>query len=192
MDAILNAIKCAICKQVLDSPVLLPCSHSICKKHTDTDINGGLILCHECDREHPKQEFPSNYALATIIASKIDKLDLGKDHKTAKESCEKLETVIKQFEQLLNDPNNFTHEEIDELERKLQLKREELKKQIDDEFDKIYDKLEEHKQKCKKHLTTNEYMVQSNKISEETEKVRVELREWLRVLNEVNMSNEPK
>jgi hypothetical protein len=80
------------------------------KKHTDELVVGEKILCHECGQEHSKQAFPSNHALAKIIASKIDKLDLGKDHKTAKGACEKLETVIKLFEQLLNDPNNFTHE----------------------------------------------------------------------------------
>jgi hypothetical protein len=178
---LLNAIKCCICKNTLNSPVILPCSHSVCKKHT-TEV---AIKCNQCGQEHQKQEFFPNQALEGLIQL------ANKDSKTGKILCEQLEAVIKQIEQLLSDPANFTYEEINELERELDLKRELLKKQIDDEFAKFHQKLEEYKQNCKNHLTTNEYKIEAEKIGEEVKKARNELKEWTGVLNEAK-SNEPK
>lgn len=194
MDKIKDALKCSICKNVLNTPVLLPCEHLICKKHLDDEIivTEGRILCNECGQDHLKQEFPAIPALTKIIEAQIANMDLGPLHKTAKDSCDKLETVIKQCDQLLKDPEYFTHEEINELQRQLQLKCEELKKQIDDEFGKFYTKLEDYKLRCKNQLVTNEYKFRAEKIEEDVKPVRNELIEWKQVLNELKISNEPK
>lgn len=130
MEKILKAIKCSICRNILVSPLLLPCHHSVCQRHVDEAINE-LITCNECGSDHQKRPnfpFPINMALAQIIEAQIAALDLGETHTDAKRTCEKLETVIKECEQLLNDPDNFTYKEINELERQLHLRREELKK----------------------------------------------------------------
>jgi ElaB/YqjD/DUF883 family membrane-anchored ribosome-binding protein/ribosomal protein L37AE/L43A len=192
MDKILDVIKCAICKNVMNSPVILPCGHSICKRHADeiTDVDG-LITCNKCGRDYSKQAFPPNEGLANIIETQIANMDLGPKHKTAKDACDKLDMVIGQIEQLLKDPYYFSHEEINELQRQAQLKREELKNQIDNEFDKIYNKLEEFKTRCKTHFSTNEYKIEADKISEEVRNARSKLNEWIGVLNEVKMTNEP-
>jgi ElaB/YqjD/DUF883 family membrane-anchored ribosome-binding protein len=192
MDKILDAIKCAICKNVMNLPVILPCGHSICKRHADeiTDVDG-LITCYKCGRDYPKQAFPPNEGLANIIETQIANMDLGPKHKTAKDACDKLDTVIDEIEQLLKDPYYFSHEEINELQRQAQLKREELKIQIDNEFDKFDNKLEEYKTSCKSFLSTNEYKIKAKNISEEVRNARSKLNEWIGFLNEVKMTNEP-
>jgi hypothetical protein len=193
MDKIKKAIECAICKNVMNSPVLWPCGHSICKRHTDEIIDiDELITCNKCGRDHPKQDFLPNENLAIIIEAQIaNLLDLGPKHKTAKDTCDKLDSVIGQIEQLLNCPYYFTHAEINELQRQAQLKREELKIRIDKEFDKFYNKLEEYKASCQSHLSTNEYKIEAKKISDEVRNDRAKLNEWFSVLNEIKMTNEP-
>ena len=51
MDRIRNAIKCAICREILESPVFLPCSDPICTKHASNQTNG-VIRCEKCGVEH--------------------------------------------------------------------------------------------------------------------------------------------
>ena len=70
------------------------------------------------------------------------------------------------------------------------IEREELKKQIDNEFDKFYNKFEEYKTRCKTHLSTNEYKIEAEKISDEVRSAREKLNEWVAVLNEVKISNQ--
>ena len=78
MDIILNAIKCAICHEILESPVFLPCSDSICKKHISNQTND-VIRCEKCGVEHqiPTNGFPRNPSLEAIIKSDIGHIDFG-------------------------------------------------------------------------------------------------------------------
>lgn len=191
MDKIKDAIKCSNCRNILSSPVILPCSHSICRRHVE-EVNSDVITCYKCEKDHRKQEYTLNQALMQIIEAQIEALDFGEVHKNAKKSCDQLELVIKEIEQLLNDPNNFTHEEINELQRQLELKREEMKKRIDDEFDKFYAKLQDYKNECTQNLASNKYSILSGKISLGLKETREKLNEWLRVLDELKVSNEPK
>jgi hypothetical protein len=81
MDKVKKAIKCVNCLEVLKSPVLLPCSHSICDKHL-TDGDKETIKCGLCKVDHliPENEigFPKNQALEDVIASNIDSFNFGK------------------------------------------------------------------------------------------------------------------
>lgn len=192
MYSIFDALKCVICRNILKSPVILPCGHSVCKNHAINNETDELISCNKCGRDHKKQDFLPNEDLANIIEIQISNSDWCPHHNIAKESCAKLETTINQIEQLLNDPHYFSYEKINKLQRQVELKREELKKQIDNEFDKVYTKLDEYKQSCKSHLETNEYKIEAEKISSEVKNARNKLKEWVEFLNEVKMSYEPK
>lgn len=62
-------LQCSNCAKILESPVLLPCGDSVCKKHTTNESNEA-ILCLKCEIEHPLHanvEFLPNNALAEII-----------------------------------------------------------------------------------------------------------------------------
>ena len=116
MDRIRNAIKCAICRDVLESPVILPCNDPICKRHVSNQTND-LIQCEKCGVKHliPKNGFQPLPFLEEIIKSEIAYLDLGSVHKEAKKSCESFEEYLREFESILKDPYVYTHEIISEL-----------------------------------------------------------------------------
>ena len=153
MDIILNAIKCEICHEILESPVLLPCTDNICKKHVSNQTNG-VIRCEKCGVEHqiPAHGFLSVPALEAIIKSEIGHMDFGSVHNETKKSCESIENTLKEFEVLLKDPFVFTHEKISELKNSVQLKGEELKLRIDEEMKILLDKLEEYERQSKEYL----------------------------------------
>ena len=142
MNKILNAIKCAICNQIIESPVILSCNDPICKKHVSNQSNH-LIRCEKCGDKHriPSNGFQPLPFLEEIIKSEIGQLDFGSVHKEAKKSCESVKDSLNELEALLNDPYFFTYERISELKNSVQLKGEELKLKIDQEMKKLLDRL---------------------------------------------------
>jgi hypothetical protein len=175
-----------------ESPVFLPCGDSICKKHT-IDCQG-RIWCHKCELEHlipMKGEFPPNKELAGIIDSQIAEFEFGKEHKEAKQSCEKLEDLIHKISNFLNDPYNFTYEAIEYLKSVVQLKGEEeiLRARengdrVSKNMHRIIGKLDEYKQDCKNGLNKNENLNLLKNFTVEKERSSRELQKWLAKLND--------
>jgi hypothetical protein len=192
MNKISSAIKCVNCKNVLQTPVLLPCSHSICKKHVTDDDKGAAIFCNNCGLEHsiPQNGFLLQEALAKIIDSQIFNLNFGKDHQEANEACTKLDECLNIFQQLLKDPLNFTHEVILSLKNVVQLRGEEAKLKIDEKMNNFFDKLEEYEKDCKKALKTSEYVAKSKKLNLQNEVIRKELDKWQEYLDKINFNKQ--
>lgn len=191
MDKISNLIKCFNCTNVLDSPVLLPCGHSICKKHT---INyHGRILCHTCELEHSIPDgggFPENKALAGIIDSKIYDFYLGDEYKAAKKSCQHFEELLSRIENILNDPYNYAYEEIDNLKNLIQTKCEEMILGINQKLEEIIHKLDKYKGDFKANFSTEEYLAKSASLELTKETSRKELEKWLETLNDFSVSKD--
>ena len=184
MDRILNVIKCAICHDLLESPVLLPCSCNSCKKHVQNQ-NMELIRCEKCGVEHqiPINGFHANNALQVLIEAEIDKLDFGSVYKSAKKSCESFEETLNKIKVHLNDPSFYTQERISELKNSVQQKGEEIKVKIDEEMKKLMDRLEEYEKQSKEYLTTNEFKEESKKFEDELKTTQSNLDSWLECLN---------
>ena len=184
MDRIRNAIKCVICHEILESPVILPCSDTICKKHVSNQ-RSDIIRCEKCGIEHkiPNNGFTALPFLEVIIKSEIANLDLGSVHKEAKKSCESLEKALNEFQVLLNDPYFYTHERISELKNSVQLKGEELKLIIDEEMKKFIDRLEEYERKTREYLSSNEFKVESMNFNSQLKIAQSNLDSWLESLN---------
>lgn len=133
MEKISNAIKCVNCKQILSSPVLLPCYHSVCHNHS---ISGETIKCGKCDLVHripANRQFPPNEIAAQMIDAQIAKLDFGKCHHKAKECCTRMNELMQQIEQMIKDPVNFEYERVSEMKPKVQLRKEEAIQKIEEE-----------------------------------------------------------
>ena len=88
-------MKCAICYEIIESPVILPCSYNICKKHVSNQINN-FIQCEKCGAEHqiPTNGFLANNVLKEIIESELAYLDFGRVYNAAKKSCEPFEEIL--------------------------------------------------------------------------------------------------
>ena len=94
MELVNEAIKCKICKKLMNSPVILPCDKSVCKVHTE---GKDTIYCEICDKDHsvPKEGFILNKDLDIIIQTQIHKCDFGTEYKTSFDNCKKLEKYQK-------------------------------------------------------------------------------------------------
>lgn len=76
MDKVLNALKCVNCREILSNPVMIPCGHTICEKHTQ--INENKIVCLECGIQH---EIVLNKSVAEMINAQLAAFDFGDRHK---------------------------------------------------------------------------------------------------------------
>jgi hypothetical protein len=184
MNKIANVVKCSLCHELLESPVLLPCSCNICNKHV-INQNKDLIRCEKCGVEHqiPTNSFHANNALQMLIKAEIAKLDFGSGHKSAKKSCESVEETFNELKLLLRDPGLYTHEKISELKNIVQLKGQELKLRIDEEMKKLMDRFDEYERESRRYLSTNEFKEESKKLEDELKTTQSNLDSWLECLN---------
>ncbi len=64
---------CSYCSKIYKHPIILPCSHSICREHLleKTVVKENKIICKGCNKEFGVKEnaFESNYALAKLTES---------------------------------------------------------------------------------------------------------------------------
>jgi hypothetical protein len=190
MDKIEKGIKCVNCRNILDSPVLLPCGCSICHNHI-LNQTGPTVLCSLCEIEHPlppNRTFPPNKALARIVKAQIGTLDFGLEHSATKQSCTRLNDLLTDFEYLLKDPFNFSYEAIEYLKHVAQLKVEEKKLKLDEELSIVIGKLDEFKASCKDNLKSNEYLAKSEIFEKRKEVTRQKLEKWTATLNELKVN----
>lgn len=189
MEKLSNAIKCANCSSILDSPVLLPCGHSICKSHVIG--TNSFIVCSKCESKHkiPKVGFLDNKSLAEIIAIQIQKISLGPKYENAKNNSESLKSLIKNFDAVLTDyPTNKMKrevEEIEDLKNQIFLKREELKLKIDQEIDNMVKKFDEYVVRFNNFLSSEQTQMRTKELVESKNKVQKVLDGFENRLNEI-------
>jgi hypothetical protein len=148
MNVIKKAITCSVCKSTLDAPVLLPCGKSICEKHVQTESDA--FACDDCDLDHriPENGFPRNKIVEDLVRAKIQKLKLGEDYDNLRQSCVNFNGLIESIQHLKNDPTLYINEMIGEIKNAIDLRRDELKLQIDEEAQVLIDELAEYEEDC--------------------------------------------
>lgn len=185
MDKVLSAIKCPNCHSFFESPVLLPCNHSVCKRHVLVGLNS-QVKCGKCSRDHeiPKDGFVEIQALADIIDARVHSLDFWKIHDEAKVFSINLETLIAQISELLTDPDYYIHQEIDLLKNAILLKREELKLGVDNQTERLLREVELHLTKCREHLKVDECKNDIKEIEKMKSAAELKLNSWRVELDE--------
>ncbi len=88
MNKIPSIINCVNCRNVLTSPILLPCGHSVCKHHIDKDKTKQSCMCNQCGVRHSKCKFYPNKALSDLIDTQLGSIDFGQTYKEATKSCD--------------------------------------------------------------------------------------------------------
>ena len=136
------------CKMILESPVTLPCGNTLCKEHLDKFYE--KFTCFLCNEEHqiPKNGFVINKTTNKIINNYIN---LNPLRKKIKASFEHLSQSIDDYEKV--DPDSFVYDYFAEIRNKVDLHREELKREVDQKSDEIIQHLKEREQKCKANLS---------------------------------------
>lgn len=191
MNEILNALKCCNCHQILSNPILLPCSHAVCKIHSihsNEASNKNQVRCKKCFAAHlipPNGEFNRIEALDEIIEAEIDKSNLIHDFNQMSATCKNLKKYSAKVENMVKEPVKFVHEELDEMKKNILSISDELKLKIDKETKSILDKIDTYKQNKLIQITpSSKYKNVLNKLEGNLEYVKKNLALWDKLLIE--------
>ena len=151
-----SIVSCNYCNCVLKSPVILPCSESICQMHVEKmkiiskGSSSQTINCYFCKREHciPTDGFPKDMRTSKLIENKFHEMDLGNEHKKAIDSCKEMEKMIDKLQNLTKDPEKFINGYFDKIINEIYLLREEHKLKIDQWHQNCFDEIQNHKKEC--------------------------------------------
>jgi hypothetical protein len=155
--------ECSCCNKILKNPIQLPClCDTICAEHLkDSNVlKEKSIKCNRCQEVFPlnESEFKSNRIVQNLLAKEIY---LSGGEKKLKKS---LETRLKLFynlaEQLEQDENVAqmeSHNHFQEIRRKLDLQREELKEKIDKIYFEMIDETKEKENSYASRLESLSY-----------------------------------
>ena len=190
-----DLIKCPQCKEIFKLPVILPCGHSICKHHVDdvindisNDIENKNIECQICQRFHKiseSDEFAPNKTIESLLEKNMAKIDLGEEYKSAREKCKIFGDLLETLNKIKNDPELRINTVISELKNKVDLRREKMKQEIDEEALKIIDKLNEYQKECKMKMKIDS----DSKLDEKLEDWKNSLKQWHIGLNTFDNTN---
>ena len=98
-------IICDECKLILENPVTLPCSHTLCHQHLE-NFNDNFT-CSQCNDEHqiPKNGFAINKKMINIIN---DYISFDQLRKETMKSFDSLNESISEYEKI--NPDGFIHD----------------------------------------------------------------------------------
>jgi hypothetical protein len=153
---ILSILECQCCKHIFESPIVLPCSFTICRKHiADYKLNTVLnnsIKCPICHKVHqiPIGGFPKNHSVQSFIDLKLDELDLEKFklRSEAKMYCGKLKQKIDEFESIRKSPLLYIMEFVETEVKKINTKREEELKRVDEYYSEMVSDIRSFEKAC--------------------------------------------
>lgn len=179
-----DVIKCPQCKEVFKSPVNLPCGHSICKHHineyliNDNDSNKiECLICKKFHQIHESDVLMPNKTIEILLKKNMEKIDLGKEYNSAIDKCNIFGDLLDKFNKIKNDPEMKIYSVISELKNKVDLRREEMKQEIDKEALKMIEKLNEYLEECKMKMKID------SKLDEMLEGWKDSLKRWQLGLN---------
>ena len=155
-----SIFSCNYCNCILKSPVILPCSESICQMHVEQmkikskDSCSQALNCFFCKREHsiPNDGFPKDMRTSKLIENRFHQMDLGNEHKKAIDSCKEMEKMIDKLENLTKDPQNFILEYFQKIINGVDLFREVYKLQIENWHEKCLKEIQTYKDECVSRL----------------------------------------
>jgi hypothetical protein len=139
-----NLFDCEQCNQLLVDPVTLLCGYSVCKRHLDELLENtpkelNTFECELCKEKHSIQEdgFAINKIIQNALNIKLSTLKLNPVYEECKTEINEARMNIQMIENLDKDPENFIFEYFEELKRKVDLRRETLKLELDNCSDEI-------------------------------------------------------
>ena len=150
-----KSVTCKCCNKVFAEPVELPCSNSICRRHLSEFESNDCIYCsqrHELETNEPKL----NESLTKTISLKL--------HLTEKERKlnEEIETFFGEAKDLSEDLSSKKaetekrcDEHFAELAKRINLRRNELKLNIDALGDELIGRVEACKRNIETYLSWN-------------------------------------
>ena len=158
MDAVNDIIKCKLCNETYENPIILSCcNETICKKHIYENKYYSSVFTCFCNSEHDLSQanFLEDRTIIKLLNYDFDNFKFDKAHNDSKNMCLDLNKLKTEFKALLDHPNTLVDDHISHLRAKVDQRREELKLEIDRVSEDMLNKLESFKNECLSNLKAN-------------------------------------
>lgn len=160
IDNFQKYLTCANCNSIYDSPVLLPCNETICKKDlhkfylNTEDDSLRIIKCPFCQEIHqePKVSFPEN----RIVKSILDASNANLNTSTQKSALENLKVLYQDYTRLKQNPVTYLEEFYEQLRAEINSNRSENKALLDHFYDDLIDEANSLELECKTKLNSSQ------------------------------------
>ena len=154
-----DVITCISCKKTLKVPMILPCGHTICKRHVDEAVSTNneprILECLSCEITHeiPANGFAPNIALKRLIEINNREIeDLGDEYNSA---LHKFDWLLNEFKRIKTDPKMRLHAVLSDFRNKIDLRREELVREIDRKALEAKEELNKYENDCKASIKSD-------------------------------------
>ena len=187
-DSLKPVFTCDFCETTYISPVLLPCLEIICQKDIERlkcEEDGRFIKCYFCKSQHqiPDIGFPHDRRMEKMINYNYHRFDLGDINMRAYEACDRLRKLLIDYHRVLDKPGDYVMEHFSIIKSALDRHRIELKKRIDDAYEKCLKKVERAEKIC---LSKTDF--ESVPQIELVQETQANLNKWFKILNEPNFN----
>jgi DNA repair exonuclease SbcCD ATPase subunit len=149
-------LTCKICNGIFKDPIFLNCcGENMCKQHFQNLISNDTsnkFTCPFCNQENSNQKLDINTTIQSFLEIELHEFELDPKYERV---LTHLRREVGNLEAVLKDPENIIYEEIGELKRQVDLKREKLKIEIDDLADDLINQLDSHKKRFMEEYKSN-------------------------------------
>ena len=180
IDKINKLFHCQFCYELFKEPILLPCGATVCRKDLKNFKSNkpSLIECFFCQQEHVRttNDYP-------IVKQIVDLMDIGGHSISLGETWNNGRSLLKDFDLKLSELehinaksdtylNGFFEDIIDQID----LRREQMKIEIDTHFNEILDEIKKLKADCEIQIKSIET---DSSLQKEIEASKIKLNQWV-------------
>jgi hypothetical protein len=173
-ESIKQLITCKWCQSIVDEPVLLPCSETVCRKHT---VEISETKCKFCNNVHvlrESEQFPTNKVVQDLFHLKIKELNFGLKYKKASERMADLTTLLNDYNTLKEHPDEYITEHFSKERNNVDLAREKLIIDINQISDRLISEIDSKEKESAANLL--KYNLSS--FIDDSESIKVDLSKW--------------
>ena len=188
-------LTCKYCNKIYTEPITLICGDNICKQHLEELIPktsaSNKFNCPLCDEENTNHNFKINKLIEALIKRELHEFKLNPLNEL---TLHNLKIEINNLEKILNDPENYIYEELNELKWQVDLDREknQRKRQIDDLAIDFIQQLESYGKRFKAEYKANVDLDNLNVFFESSKKQVAEYEKFLSLFSVDNEKREQK
>ena len=154
IDQVKHFLDCDHCNNLLVDPVTIVCGYNVCKKHLDELVENSSearkFRCLVCPKQHtiPEEGFVVNGRFQKQLDMELNKFIPSQAFEDCKQIINDARDYVSKIEALEKDPEFYIYEYFEDIKRKVDLRREEIKLRVDSCSDEMIRSIENSKENC--------------------------------------------
>jgi hypothetical protein len=196
MNDLQELLTCEWCKETLrGTPLILACCNAtVCERHVVIETSSTsssssskkrkIFTCDLCEESHQMdaaKRFAPNKTVAKLIEMQIGKLKFGEAHEFAKSGCQFLKEKIDKTNEFLSAPHLYLSAYVKNLKHEAEMRRDELKRDIDKLHEEMCRKLDAYESECMSNLSSLQSSFRT--LEESNDETLDMISEWRKELN---------